>query len=1344
MAFDGTLKFDTAIDKTGFKIGLDGLGDIAKKSMDAIGGALSGLASGALDALNQLTGWNGFESIVTDALDVGMAFENSMSNVASLQYAAGATEAQIKSLKDAAEQFGATTQFSMSECADALGYMALAGWDAEKSISALPGVLNLSAASGMGLAQASDMVTDYMSAFSKSVSDYTGEALTAAEFSDKLAFAQANSNTNVQMLGDAFKNCAANMNASGQQMDTVVSILGALANQGLKGSEAGTALSAVMRDINNKMEDGAISINGTTIAIADANGNYRDMIDIMADIEKATAGMGDTQKAAALSAVFTADSIKGMNLVLNAGTDSIRDFESKLSHCEGSAEEMAKVLNDNLEGDVKSLSSAMDAVKNALYEGLEPAFRAIVQTITNNVAPALLDLTKGFFDMLNGIPEAENKVKSSLDSLLNWLTDSAKSVLPNILSTVVDGITKGIPDIVTGVTKIVDAVFDVVNSLDILSVIQNGIKNIGDTVSHSNVIFRQATENMISGLIEALPKMIDSAGDIVDALQKAISNHLRSLKNQGKLLIENVISGVVEALPALQTALSEMFQSSDSGVFGQFVETGASLIQALVTGITSNSEKFLAFASTLIHGLITNFTKNGTALLNAGMSLIDNFIDIFNSVDVSETAKLAENIVSGIVKHLSMSIQIFAQTGAELIQKFCEGFVSGIGALLQTAGSIGEVLVNAVSVLVPALLDAGAMLFDAFLTGISDNLPDLLEVAESVVMSLVNSIISALPQLFTACIETAEAIVESIMNTVPDLLQVGAEIIFQLAAGIVGALPQLLEMAVNLLADFMGVLMNSIPELLQIGAEIVLNLVNGIVNALPQLLGMVVSLITDAVGLLMDNLSGLVQIGAEIVVQLVSGIVKTLPKLFKTITVMTSKLLSSLMNFLPELIQVGLDIVNVLLAGIMENLPLLISSAVTLISDFVKMVLENIPLLLDAGFQILQGLLTAIMENLPLLVECAVSLVMQLVTAILENLPLLIDCALQLVDMFVNFIIENLEPLLDCAFRIIEVLINGLLSNLPQIVEMSVQIIEKLAEGLLSKLDLILQSALRIVHMLVEFLSNHAKDFISIGIQILTMLIQGLGEMLPELIAEGLFLATQFLEKIKNQDWNQLGKDIISFLLQGIKGMYDLAVEGTTELIDKIWTTITDINWGELGGNILQGIVDGLSNIGNKLTEWGEGFVGGIADFFGIHSPSRLMRDEIGKYLGLGIGEGLQDNLPDMEQISSELSSGFKPEFDFPDFDFPDFPQISLIDENALQAFRLQSAKSANLVQSSPTSQVVNNYYQQTTNNTTTNNQKNSQQGDIIIPVYIEGEQIQTAVISAIQLENMRSGGGFI
>ena len=252
--------------------------------------------------------------------------------------------------------------------------MALAGWDTQQSMNALPGVLNLAAASGMGLAEASDLVTDYLSAFGE-------EADQAGRMADVLSYAQANSNTTTAGLGEAFKNCAANANAFGLDIEQTTALIGKLSDQGLKGSEAGTALSAVFRDITQKMKDGNITIGKTKIAVQDANGNYRSMTDILRDVENATDGMGDAQKNAALMSTFTSDSLKALNILLQTGSGNIEDFEKELRNSSGTAEEMANIMNDNLNGQITALKSALEGAAIAIGEALLPMIKGLVSVL---------------------------------------------------------------------------------------------------------------------------------------------------------------------------------------------------------------------------------------------------------------------------------------------------------------------------------------------------------------------------------------------------------------------------------------------------------------------------------------------------------------------------------------------------------------------------------------------------------------------------------------------------------------------------------------------------------------------------------------------------------------------------------------------------------------------------------------------------------------------------------------------------------------------------------------------------------------------------------------------------
>lgn len=322
---------------------------------------------------------SGCAQLAQSVVGLGSDFTATMSEV---QAISGATDEEMRQMESTAREFGATTVFSANDAAEALKYMSLAGWSVEQSTSALGGVLDLAAASGMELGQASDMVTDYLSAFGM-------EADQAAYFADMLASAQANSNTTAEQLGEAYRNCAANLNAAGQDVETTTSLLEAMANQGYKGFEAGTALTAIVRDMTNAMKDGNIQIGDTSVSVMDAQGNFRDLTDILTDVQNATNGMGDAQRATALSTTFTADSTKGLNLLLNEGMENVAGYEDALRSSNGAASDMAATMNDNLKGDLANLNSAFEELKLKIFDGAESPMRKVVQFTTNKVIPSI-------------------------------------------------------------------------------------------------------------------------------------------------------------------------------------------------------------------------------------------------------------------------------------------------------------------------------------------------------------------------------------------------------------------------------------------------------------------------------------------------------------------------------------------------------------------------------------------------------------------------------------------------------------------------------------------------------------------------------------------------------------------------------------------------------------------------------------------------------------------------------------------------------------------------------------------------------------------------------------------
>lgn len=347
------------------------------------------------------------------AVDVGSSFEAGMSEVAAISAASGE---QLEKLTKKAKTLGSTTKFSATEAASAMTNMSLAGWSVEEILSGIDGVMQLAAASGMELADASQIVTDNISSFNLAASDATNIA-------DMMAWAQANSSTTAAELGDAYGNCAANMNAAGQDIETTTSFLEALANNGLRGSEAGTSLAAVMRDMTSKMKDGSIAIGDTSVAVMDSSGNFRDMTDVLKDVEDATDGMGDAEKQAALMSTFTSDSIKGLNILLNAGADEVAGYEEQLRKCSGAASDMADVMEDNLKGDLTTAGSALEGLGIAAYEYIDGPVRSVVQGVTG---------------IITGITDAITPQKTELELFVDEIkasNDEVQTLLDNAEST---------------------------------------------------------------------------------------------------------------------------------------------------------------------------------------------------------------------------------------------------------------------------------------------------------------------------------------------------------------------------------------------------------------------------------------------------------------------------------------------------------------------------------------------------------------------------------------------------------------------------------------------------------------------------------------------------------------------------------------------------------------------------------------------------------------------------------------------------------------------------------------------------------------------------------------------
>lgn len=674
----------------------------------------------------------------SEVVEIGQTFETSMSKVSALS---GATGDDLATLEAKARELGASTTFSASQAADALGYMALAGWDTEQMLAGVGSVLTLAQAGEMELAAASDLVTDYLSAFNM-------EASETARMVDVLAYAQANANTTVEGLGMAFKNCAANANAAGMDVETTSAAISMMANQGLKGSEAGTALNAVLRDMTAKMEDGAIAIGEQSVAVMDAEGNYRDFTDILADVQAATNGMGDAEKAAALQSTFTADSIKGLNLMLNAGADEMVGFRDELYGCAGAAEETAATMTDNLGGDLAAMNSAFEELSLKIYDGLQEPLRSAVQFITGTVVPGI----EGFMAWLTtGTQEFDEfgNVVGETASPLSQLASTVQSMVP-VLAAAGGALLayEGYSLAVTvaekaraAATTLVDNATKLLNGTMKLNPIGIVITLIGALVAAFLYLWNTSEEfrNFWIGVWDAVKAAVQPLADWVMA---------------------NVITPLVSKFQEFQTLFAGLWDAIVANVtsaweqIAPIVQAGMQVIQTIIGAVMPVIQAAWDGAWGLISSVFTAIWDNISNTVNTVMGVIQGIIQVVTGIisgdwDAvwSSIKQIFESIVNGIL-----------QAGANVFN----ALTSIISSVLTGIYNVWASIWNSVFSVASSIWNAISSNIGGVVNGIWNNITSTFNSLVGTVLGIFNSVREAI----TNPIETAKNTVGGIIDTI--------------------------------------------------------------------------------------------------------------------------------------------------------------------------------------------------------------------------------------------------------------------------------------------------------------------------------------------------------------------------------------------------------------------------------------------------------------------------------------------------------------------------------------------------------------------------------------------------
>lgn len=550
----------------------------------------------------------GFAAFGVSSVKTGAQFDSAMSQVAATM---GKTMDEMEdevgtvdlawgkfsgNLRDYAKEMGAHTKFSATESAEALNYMALAGYDAQKSMEMLPTVLNLAAAGNMELADASDMVTDASSALGLSQKE-------TVEMVDQMAMASSKSNTSVAQLGSAFLTVGGTAKLLKGGTAELSAELGVLADNGIKGSEGGTALRNVLLSIQRGKFDKTFGQMG--VEAYDAEGHLRSLPDILADMNEAMEGMSDKEKSEIIAKTFNARDLKSVNALLGTSKERWEQLGAAIEDSEGSAQKMADTQLDNLTGDITIMKSAWEGFQISMSEKVSPALREIVQGLT-------------------------------------WMIDHASTLLPIILGLAtafgVFAIAINIGSIIAGVTKAMTALNAVLlaNPIGIIVALVAGLVVAFITLWKNNEQFRNKVIKIWNSIKSAASSIFGSIKEIASTVWEAIKEHIVKPIMNAKETISNIFSAIREIASTAWSGVKSIASKAWEGVKNAIVtpiRASVALVSAIISKIrsivSSGFNAVRSVASKVWNRIKTAITNPIDSARNKVKSILDKLKGLF-------------------------------------------------------------------------------------------------------------------------------------------------------------------------------------------------------------------------------------------------------------------------------------------------------------------------------------------------------------------------------------------------------------------------------------------------------------------------------------------------------------------------------------------------------------------------------------------------------------------------------------------------------------------------------------------------------------------------------------------
>ena len=791
---DGEVVIDTSLNTGGFEKGISALGGIASKGLTASTVAISAVSA----ALSTCAGY---------AIKVGSDFEAGMSNVEaissasaqSVTTASGEMVDGLTALTEKAKEMGATTKFSATESSQALNYMAMAGWDAQAMYDGLAGIMTLAAASGEDLATTSDIVTDALTAFGMQASE-------SGHFADVLAQVSASANTNVGLLGETFKYVAPLCGTMGYSAEDASIAIGLMANSGIKGSQAGTALKTAIANMAAPTKAMAAQMAALGIEITNSDGSSKSLMEVMQNLRTSFDGLSESEQAAAASTIFGKESMSGMLAVINASDEDFAKLTESIYNCDGAAEQMAATMQDNLQGQITILKSGVEGLGIAVYEKLQEPLKNLAVKGQEYIGQLTDAFNSGGFSGL--VSEIGNVLADAVSMVMTYA--------PKLVDAAVDCIDAFIGGISSALPAIAPAAVQIGTTL-----IEGIIKVVPQLLSAGV----QLLTALVEGAASAAPQLIVAFVEAVAAVIEALIEQAPALLQAGMDLLQALADGILQSLPIIAEAAPELVQSlcdSVTETLPQLLETGLEIVNSLAEGLIQAAPQIATAAAQIITTLATFVIQNLPTIALAAVEIISTLADTLIS-SIPSLLKSVVDIMQGILGFVCDNLPTIAQAAVEILTTLCEKLVA----------------------LIPQLVPVVTQIIMSIFNFVVQNLPTIIQAAIQIMVTLVQGIIAQIPTLIPAVVQLISQIFQSIVANLPTIISGAIQIITTLAMGLIQAIPHVIAAIPQIVSAIINGFLNT--NWASVGVNIIQGIGSGIASAAKGLVQIAVNAARNAI-----------------------------------------------------------------------------------------------------------------------------------------------------------------------------------------------------------------------------------------------------------------------------------------------------------------------------------------------------------------------------------------------------------------------------------------------------------------------------------------------------------------